>query len=156
MGGSVKSKTDMAAAVCATMFIVILAMSAYWDRRIRVPHGFESVPYMVSAVLCLRQNRFGYALGVISGACWLWMAGFQPPSSANGFERVSMLIRIGTVDSLDQLIAAPAAIATGGLVVLSFLGYSRAVDQIVARRGGLGHSNSARQFTTTSSVVTVH
>jgi hypothetical protein len=77
MGGSVKSKTDMAAAVCATMFIVILAMSAYWDRRIRVPHGFESVPYMVSAVLCLRQNRFGYALGVISGACWLWMAGFQ-------------------------------------------------------------------------------
>ena len=36
-----------------------------------------------------------------------------------------MLIRTGTVDRLDQLIAAPAAIATGGLVLFCCLGYGR-------------------------------
>ena len=125
MAGTVRSRTDLVVAVCAATFVAVLAISAYWDRSIRVLHAFESVPYVAAAVLCLRQNRFGYALGAVSGAFWLWMAGFLTTFVRNGFERVDMLIRTGTVDRLDQLIAAPAAIATGGLVLFCCLGYVR-------------------------------
>lgn len=125
MGRIVRSKSDIAAAVCAAMFVAVLAISAYWDPRIRVLHVFEAIPYIVSGALCLRRNTFGYALGAGSGTFWLWMAGFHTTFVRNGFERVSMLVRTGTVDRLDVLIAAPAAMATGGLVLFSLLGYAR-------------------------------
>jgi hypothetical protein len=116
---------DAAAAGCAIAFVVILGIAAYWDRTIRVLHVFESVPYIVAAVLCLRQHKFGYILGAASGAFWLWTAGTLTTFVRNGFERVAMLLRTGHVDRLDILIAAPAAAVTGGLVLFSLWGYSR-------------------------------
>jgi len=120
-----KHKTDIAAAVCALGFVAVLAVSAYWDPGIRVLHAFEAVPYVVAGVLCLRRQKFGYALGAAAGAFWLWMAGFLTTFVANGFERLAMLIRTGTVDRLDVLIAVPAAAAAGGLVLFSMIGYAR-------------------------------
>jgi hypothetical protein len=116
---------DALAAGCAVAFVVILAIAAYWDRTIRVLHGFESLPYIVAAVLCLRQRKFGYMLGAASGAFWLWMAGTLTTFVRNGFERVAMLLRTGHVDRPDILMAAPAAVVTGGLVLFSLWGYSR-------------------------------
>ena len=120
-----KHKTDFGAAVCSVIFVAILAVAAYWDSTIRVLHLFESLPYLAAAVLCLRQNKFGYMLGVVSGAFWLWTAGFLTTFVRNGFERLAMLFRTGTVDRFDILIAAPAAIAAGGLVLFSIAGYAR-------------------------------
>jgi hypothetical protein len=120
-----RNKTDVAAALCATTFIVMLGLAAYWDRSIRALHVFESLPYLMAAILCLRQSKFGYALGVTSGAFWLWTAGFLTTFVRNGFERLVMLLRTGGVDRLDILIAVPAAIATGGLVLFSVVGYAR-------------------------------
>ena len=119
------SRTDVTAAVCAAVFIAVLAVSAYWDRSIRVLHVFESLPYLLAAVLCLRRNKFGYALGLASGAFWLWTAGFLTTFIRNGFERVEMLLRAGSVDRPDILIAVPAAVATAGLALSSVLGYAR-------------------------------
>jgi hypothetical protein len=116
---------DALAAGCAVAFIVILAIAAYWDRTIRVLHAFESLPYIVAAALSLRQRKFGYMLGAASGAFWLWMAGTLTSFVRNGFERAAMLLRTGHVDRPDVLIAAPAALATGGLVLFSLWGYSR-------------------------------
>ena len=116
---------DTLAAVCATAFIVILGIAAYWDRTIRVLHVFESLPYIVAASLCLRQRKFGYMLGAASGAFWLWTAGILTTFVRNGFERVSMLLRTGHVDRPDIIIAAPAALVTSGLVIFSLCGYSR-------------------------------
>jgi hypothetical protein len=117
---------DALAAGCAAAFIVILGISACWDRRIRMLHVFESLPFIVAALLCLRQHKFGYMLGAASGAFWLWMAGTLTTFVHNGFERVAMLLRTGHVDRPDILIAAPAACVTAGLVVFSLWGYSRA------------------------------
>jgi len=117
---------DALAAGCAAAFIVILGIAAYWDRTIRVLHVFESLPFIVAALLCLRQHKFGYVLGAASGAFWLWMAGTLTTFVRNGFERVAMLLRTGHVDRPDILIAAPAACVTGGLVVFSLWGYARA------------------------------
>ena len=116
---------DTLAAGCATAFIVILGIAAYWDHTIRVLHVFESIPYVVAAALCLRQRKFGYMLGAAAGAFWLWTAGTLTTFVRNGFERVSMLLRTGHVDRPDVFIAAPAALFTGGLVIFSLWGYSR-------------------------------
>ncbi len=116
---------DALAAGCAAAFIVVLGISAYWDPTIRVLHLFESLPYVVAAVLCLRRQRFGYMLGTAGGAFWLWTAATLTTFVRNGFERVAMLLRTGHVDRPDILIAAPAACATAGLVLFSLWGYSR-------------------------------
>ena len=70
------SRTDIGAAVCGVFFIVVLAVSAYWDPTIRVLHLFEAVPYVLAAALALRGRKEGYALGIAGGAFWLWCAGF--------------------------------------------------------------------------------
>jgi hypothetical protein len=116
---------DLFAAACAAAFILVLGLAAYWDRSIRVLHVFESIPYALAAVLCLRQRKFGYMLGAAAGAFWLWTAGTLTTFVRNGFERVAMLLRTGHVDRADILIAAPAALFAGGLVVFSLWGYSR-------------------------------
>src|SRR6266567_7541890 len=120
-----RNAIDRLAAVCAAAFIVILGISAYWDRSIRVLHVFESLPYVVAAALCLRQIKFGYILGAAAGAFWLWTAGMLTTFVRNGFERIPMLLRTGRVDRPDILIAVPAALVTGGLLIFSLWGYFR-------------------------------
>jgi hypothetical protein len=106
--------------VCAAAFIIVLAVSAYWDRSIRILHVFEALPYILAAILVLRQHKFGYALGAVSGAFWLFMAGFRSTFIRNGFERLLS----GGWDRPDLLIAVPAAVATGGLALFSIVGYA--------------------------------
>lgn len=126
MGAATRgSVVDTLAAGCALAFTMILGIAAYWDSTIRVLHAFEALPYMAAAVLCLRQRKSGYLLGLASGAFWLWTAGTLTTFIRNGFERVAMLLRTGHVDRPDVLIAAPAACVTGGLVVFSLWGYFR-------------------------------
>jgi hypothetical protein len=119
------SAIDSLAAACATTFIIILGIAAYWDSTIRVLHAFEALPYAAAALLCLRRRKFGYMLGAAAGAFWLWTAGALTTFVRNGFERIVMLLRTGHVDRLDILIAAPGALATGGLVIFSLWGYLR-------------------------------
>ena len=121
----------VAAAICAIAFVFVLGISAYWDRTIVVLHLLEAVPYAVSAWLCMARRTFGYALGAASGAFWLWVASTQTSFVRNGFERAAMLARTGSVDRWDVFIAAPAALATGGLVVCSLWSYARGRKALV-------------------------
>jgi hypothetical protein len=109
------------AAVCAAAFIVVLAVSAYWDASIRVLHVAEALPYLLAAILVLRGHKFGYALGFAAGAFWLFMAGSRTNFVRNGFERMAHR----DWSRPDLLIAVPAALATGGLALLCALGYAR-------------------------------
>jgi len=126
------TNVDRLAAGCAAMFILVLAIAAYWDSSIRVLHVFEALPYAVAAILGLRQHKLGYLLGAASGAFWLWMAGTLTSFVRNGFERLTMLVTTGHVDRWDQFIAAPAALSTGGLVVFSLWGYARLRSRVPA------------------------
>jgi hypothetical protein len=116
---------DALAAGCAIAFVVVLAIAAYWDPTIRALHVFEATPYLAAAVLSLRQRKSGYLLGMASGGFWLWTASVRTTFVRNGFECLALLVRTGHVDRPDILIAAPAAIATGGMVLFSLWGYSR-------------------------------
>jgi hypothetical protein len=115
--------TNLGIAVCASVFVIILGIAAYWDPTIGVLHAFEALPYVTAALLSLRRDRLAYPLGFVSGGFWLWTAGFLTTFIRNDFERVAMLVRTGAVDRVDILIAAPAAIATGGLALLSLIDY---------------------------------
>jgi len=55
----------------------------------------------------------------------LWLAAFHTGFVRSGFESLGLLLRTGVVSRPDQLIAAPAAIATGGLALFAVLGYVR-------------------------------
>jgi hypothetical protein len=116
---------DRIAAASAMAFIAMLGVAAAWDPSIRALHAVEAIPYALAAILCLLRKKLGYLLGFASGVFWLWMAGTLTTFVRNGFERVGMLFTTGHVDRWDQLIAAPAALATGGLAVCSAWGYWR-------------------------------
>jgi hypothetical protein len=112
-------------AVCVAVFVVILAVSAWWDPTIRLLHVFEAAIYIAAALLCLREKKFGYLLGVASGVLWLWIAGTRTTFVAQGFAQAGLLLRTGQMPRPDILIAAPAALATGGLALFSVWGYIR-------------------------------
>ena len=120
---------DRLAMASAALFVVILAVAAYWDSTIRVLHLFEAVPYLVAAVLITRRRRFGYILGAACGAFWLWTAGFLTTFIRNGFDRLASLMLTGHVDRWDIFIAVPAAVGAGGLVLFSGLSYLRSADK---------------------------
>jgi hypothetical protein len=109
------------AAVCAAVFIVVLAVSAYWDKSIRILHAVEALPYLVAAILILRRNKFGYALGFASGGVWLLMSAWRTSFVRNGFERLLS----NDWSRPDLLIAVPAALSTGGLALFALIGYAR-------------------------------
>ncbi len=119
------ASVDRLAAACAIAFVIVLAIAAFWDPTIRALHVFEAIPYLAAAVLSLRQRKSGYLLGMASGGFWLWTASVRTTFARNGFERLAMLLRTGHVDRPDILIAAPAAVVTGGMVLFSLWGYSR-------------------------------
>lgn len=123
-----RSSVHVLAALCAAAFVVVLAISAYWDRSIAVLHVLEAVPFAAAAMLSLRRSTIGYALGAASGAFWLWIAGTQTTFIHNGFALAGRLLTTGRAERWD-VIAAPAAIATGGLVVFSLWAYLRAADR---------------------------
>jgi hypothetical protein len=114
------------ATACAAIFVVVLAVSAWWDRRIVVLHVLESVPYVAAAVLCLRRRTLGYAIGAASGAFWLYIAGTQTTFIHNGFTLAGRLLTTGHAERWDVMIAVPGALATGGLVLCSLAAYLRA------------------------------
>src|SRR5947208_11371527 len=122
----------------SSLFVAMLALAAYWDPTIRVLHTFEAVPYVLAAVLAVRRSKVGYALGVASGAFWLWLAGWLVTFVRNGFDMLAVLLRTGRMVRPDILIAVPAAAAATGLIVFSFVGYFRLRDKSWRDVGAFG------------------
>jgi hypothetical protein len=116
----------MLSALCAAVFVVILAVSAYWDPSIRLLHLFEAVPYLAAGWLCLRRVKIGYLLAIASGLFWLWVAGTRTTFVREGFRFAMRLLQTGQFERPGILIAAPAALATGGMVLFGLWGYLRA------------------------------
>jgi hypothetical protein len=121
----VEVEVRMLISACVAVFVVILGVSAWWDPTIRVLHLFEAVPYIAAAALGLRRKKFGYLLGIAAGALWLWIAGTRTTFVRQGFAQAGILLQTGQIPHPDVLIAAPAALSTGGLALFSLWGYVR-------------------------------
>jgi hypothetical protein len=120
---------DYTIAVCASAFVVVLAVAAYWDASIRVVHTFEAMPYIAVAILCVRRRKVGYALGVTAGLLWLGLAGRGSGLIESGFQVLAVSLRTHYVVRPDILIAVPGAIAAAGLTVSSAIGYGRLTNR---------------------------
>jgi hypothetical protein len=125
----------MLSAVCAALFVAILAISAYWDPSIRMLHLFEAIPYLAAGWLCVRRVKMGYLLAIAGGLFWLWVAGTRTTFVREGFRFAMRLLQTGRLERPDILIAAPAALATGGMVLFGLWGYARVRNKSVADVG---------------------
>jgi hypothetical protein len=126
---------DLVTAGCSLAFVVILAISAYWDPSIRWLHLFEAIPYLAAGWLCLRRVKIGYLLAIAGGVFWLWVAGTRTTFVREGFRFAGRLLQTGQIERPDILIAAPAAIVTAGMALFGLWGYARVRDKSVGDLG---------------------
>lgn len=90
------------------VFVVMLAVSAYWESDIRWLHFFQSWMYIVAMVLSFRGNRWGHYIGVSAAGLWDYTTIFVSPFCYNGLQQLSQWVRTGHLARPDILIAVPA------------------------------------------------
>ncbi|HZE62676.1 MAG TPA: hypothetical protein VE056_02295 [Pyrinomonadaceae bacterium] len=109
---------------CA-VFIFILALSAVYDRSIRVLHAFQALIYVAVVILVLRRSVWGYGAGCIIAAFWNWTNIVHTTFVANGLHELAHALQTGRVSRPDQLIAVVAATAHFTLIGSCLVGYFR-------------------------------
>ena len=109
---------------CA-VFIFILALSAVYDRSIRVLHAFQALIYVAVVTLALRRSAWGYGAGCIIAVFWNWTNIIHTTFIANGLRELAHAIQTGRVNRPDQLIAVVAAAAHFALIGACLAGYFR-------------------------------
>jgi hypothetical protein len=92
----------------ASIFIVMLALSAAWEREIRWLHFFQAWMYIATVVLGLRKNRWGYFIGISCAGLWDYANLVATTFFLNGLQQLSEWIHTGHLQRADLLIAVPA------------------------------------------------
>lgn len=91
-----------------SVFILVLAVSAFWEADIRWLHFFQAWMYLAAMVLSFRGNRWGYFIGISAAGLWDYTNLFVTTFFFNGLERLSEWVRSGHLERPDLLIAVPA------------------------------------------------
>jgi hypothetical protein len=107
------------------VFILVLAVSAYWEADIRWLHFFQAWMYIAAIVLGLRGNRWGYFIGISAAGLWDYANIFATTFFFNGLEQLSHWIRTGHLERPDLLIAVPAWFSNLFVVVGCVWAYAR-------------------------------
>jgi len=92
----------------ASVFIFVLALSAWWEANIRWLHFFQAWMYLATIFLALRGNRWGYFIGISAAGLWDYTNLFVTTFFFNGLERLAEWVRTGHLTRPDLLIAVPA------------------------------------------------
>jgi hypothetical protein len=92
----------------ASVFIFVLALSAFWEADIRWLHFFQAWMYVVTIVLSLRGNRWGYFIGISAAGLWDYANLVATTFFFNGFQQLAQWIHTGHLERPDLLIAVPA------------------------------------------------
>lgn len=56
----------------SVLFILVLALSAFYDPSIRVLHLFQALIYVAVILLTRRGSAWGYGAGSIMATLWNW------------------------------------------------------------------------------------
>jgi hypothetical protein len=102
--------------VGACAFIVVLAVSAYWERDIRWLHFFQAWMYIATVVGSVNRNRWGYFIGISAAGLWDVINIVATTFFRNGLEVLVQWARTGHLVRPDLLIAVPACFSN--LIVL--------------------------------------
>lgn len=92
----------------ASIFILILGISAFWEADIRWLHFFQAWMYLATMVLSLRRNKWGCFIGLSAAGLWDYANIFATTFFLNGMHELTQWIRTGHLNQPDQLIAVPA------------------------------------------------
>lgn len=91
-----------------SLFVVVLALSAYWESGIRWLHFFQAWMYIAPIVLSFRGNRWGYFIGISAAGLWDYANIFATTFFFNGLQQISQWLHTGHLTRPDILIAVPA------------------------------------------------
>ena len=105
-------------------FILVLAVSAFWEADIRWLHFFQAWMYVATIALALRRNRWGYFIGISAAGLWDYANLVATTFFFNGLEQLSRWVHTGRLARPDLLIAVPAWLSNLFVVVGCLLGYS--------------------------------
>lgn len=100
----------------ATVFIVVLFISAYWEADIRLLHFFQAWMYLATLALVWKHSRWGYFIGIGAAALWNYTTLFVNTFLKNGLDQASILVHTGHLPRPDLFISVPAWL--GNLAVI--------------------------------------
>jgi hypothetical protein len=109
----------------ATFFILVLALSAYFDASIRWLHFFQAWMYIATIVLSLRRSRWGYFIGISAAGLWDYVNLFVTTFLASGHRELAHWVHSGHLAHPDQFIAVPAWLSNLLVVIGCLWAYSR-------------------------------
>ena len=92
----------------ASIFIAVLAVSAYWEADIRWLHFFQTWMYIATIALSLHGNRWGYFIGISAAGLWDYCNIVATSFFWNGLQQLSGWMHTGHLARPDLLIAVPA------------------------------------------------
>ena len=113
----------------SAVFVVVLAVSAWWESDIRWLHFFQAWMYVATAVLAIRRSKWGYFIGIAAGGLWAYTNLFVTHFLMSGLGELRQWIATGRLSRADQLIAVPAWTANVVLVVGCLSAYARRGDR---------------------------
>ena len=113
------------------MFIFVLWLSAYLEPDIRWLHFFQAWMYVITILLVLRGNRWGYFIGFSAAVFWDYINVFVTNFFASGLRWVGAWITTGNFQRLDQMVSVPGWIGNLLIVVGCIWGYTRLADKRV-------------------------
>ncbi|HEV2488726.1 MAG TPA: hypothetical protein VGT03_02875 [Candidatus Acidoferrales bacterium] len=111
--------------VGGSFFILVLAVSAYWEADIRWLHFFQAWMYLATIVLSLRGSRWGHFIGISSAGFWDYTNLFVTTFLAAGLQQLSLWIHTGHLPRPDLFIAVPAWLSNFLVVMGCLWAYSR-------------------------------
>lgn len=111
--------------VGASFFILVLAVSAFWEADIRWLHFFQAWMYIAAITLGLRRNRWGYFIGISAAGLWDYANIVATTFFFSGLQQLSLWIHTGHLERPDLLIAVPAWFSNLAVVIGCLWEYSR-------------------------------
>ena len=109
----------------ASVFIIVLAVSAFFEADIRWLHFFQAWMYIATIALALRRNRWGYFIGISAAGLWDYANIVATSFFRDGLQELFHWIHTGNLARPDLFIAAPAWFSNLLVIVGCLWAYSR-------------------------------
>ena len=122
---STRTKLDWAIVASSLLFMIALAVSAYFEPPIRILHTLQALIYVAVIVGALRHQKWAYGVGISIAAFWNYVNLFVNTFIRNGVETLGVVISGGQVANPGTIIAVPAALGHFGMIACCLWAYLR-------------------------------